>query len=391
MIFHFDPAEIATLTDWRHKLHQFPEISGEEVETAKEIVAFLADTKPDKVVTGLGGHGVALVYEGAEPGPSVLLRCELDALQIHEISDLPYRSKVDGKSHMCGHDGHMTMMAAVARHIGRNRPAKGRAILLFQPAEETAHGAEAVLADPKFADVTPDLSFAIHNMPGLPLAHVAVTAGQITCASMGLMIVLTGKTAHASMPETGISPAKAVARIIDGLERFQTGDVVGRGFQRVTLTNVQMGKPVYGITPGSAEIRMTLRRPESDRMPGLVDEVMAMATAVAAVEGLGIAHSTHNFFRACINDPQAAAAFEKAAADMNLGRSHDYVPIRGAEDFGLFGSCSKSALLFIGSGVDKPMVHNPDYDFPDELIPIGAGLFLRVLEQTLGFSQSSGS
>ena len=98
MIFHFDPAEIATLTDWRHKLHQFPEISGEEVETAKEIVAFLADTKPDKVVTHLGGHGVALVYEAAEPGPSVLLRCELDALQIHEISDLPYRSKVDGKS-----------------------------------------------------------------------------------------------------------------------------------------------------------------------------------------------------------------------------------------------------------------------------------------------------
>jgi metal-dependent amidase/aminoacylase/carboxypeptidase family protein len=105
MTFQFDAAEIATLTDWRHKLHQFPDISGEEVETAKEVVSFLADTMADEVVTGLGGHGVALVYRGAEPGPSVLLRCELDALQIHEISELPYRSKIDGKAHMCGHDG----------------------------------------------------------------------------------------------------------------------------------------------------------------------------------------------------------------------------------------------------------------------------------------------
>ncbi|WP_312795002.1 amidohydrolase [Tianweitania sp.] len=391
MTFHFDPAEIATLTNWRHKLHQFPEVSGEEVETAKEVVSFLADTNPETVVTGLGGHGVALVYEGAEPGPSVMLRCELDALQIHEISDLPYRSKIDNKAHMCGHDGHMTMMAAVARHIGKNRPAKGRAILLFQPAEETAHGAEAVLADPQFAAITPDLSFAIHNMPGLPLASVAVAAGQITCASMGLKLELTGKTAHASMPETGISPAKAVARIIDGLERFQTGEVVAQGFQRVTLTNVQMGKPVFGVTPGSAEIRMTLRRPESDAMPALVEDVVAMVAAIASEEGLGLSHTTHNFFRACINDPEAASAFETAAADMELDRSHDYVPIRGAEDFGLFGSCSKSALLFIGSGMDKPMVHNPDYDFPDALIPVGAGLFLRVLDQTLGLAQPSGS
>jgi metal-dependent amidase/aminoacylase/carboxypeptidase family protein len=280
----------------------------------------------------------------------------------------------------------MAMMACVARHIGRNRPARGRAILLFQPAEETAHGAEAVLADPQFAAIRPDHSFAIHNMPGLPLASVAIAAGQITCASMGLKIELTGKTAHASMPETGVSPAKAVARIIDGLDRFQSGEVVAQGFQRVTLTNVQMGKPVFGITPGSAAIYMTLRRPESHRMLGLVEEVIAMVSAIAAEEKLGLAHSTHNFFRACVNDPDAAAAFEKTANDMNLQRSHDYVPIRGAEDFGLFGSCSKSALLFLGAGMDKPMVHNPDYDFPDELIPVGAGLFLGVLDQLLGFA-----
>ncbi|SFU22575.1 amidohydrolase [Mesorhizobium sp. YR577] len=387
MTQYFDDAEIAVLQAWRHKLHQFPEISGQEIETAREVVSFLADTKPDKVVTELGGHGVALVYEAAEAGPTVLLRCELDALQIHEISDLPYRSRNDGKAHMCGHDGHMTMMAAVARHLARHRPARGRAVLLFQPAEETAHGAEAVLADPKFAAITPDHAFAIHNMPGLPLAHVAVAAGQITCASMGLRIELVGKTAHASMPETGISPATAVARIIAALKTFEAGDVVAQGFRRVTLTSVQMGKPVFGITPGSAEICMTLRRPESDGMPALVEDVLEMVRTVAAEERLTLAHSIHNFFRACVNDPEAAAVFDNAATRMNLLRVTDYVPIRGAEDFGLFGSCSKSALLFIGAGMDRPMVHNPDYDFPDELIPVGAGLFLGVLDQLLGFTQ----
>lgn len=390
MTSYFDAIEIANLQAWRHKLHQFPEISGEEVETAREVVSFLADTNPDKVITQLGGHGVALVYEGAAAGPTVMLRCELDALQIHEISDFPYRSRNDGKAHMCGHDGHMTIIAAVGRYLAGNRPARGRAILLFQPAEETAHGAEAVLADPKFGAITPDYSFAIHNMPGLPLAHVAVAAGQITCASMGLRVELTGKTAHASMPETGVSPATAVARIISGLEKFQTGEIVAQGFQRVTLTSVQMGKPVFGITPGSAEIRMTLRRPESDRMQALLEDVLSMIHAIAAEEGLGLSQTTHNFFRACINDPEAAAAFETAAERMNLSHVTDYVPIRGAEDFGLFGSCSKSALLFIGAGMDKPMVHNPDYDFPDELIPVGAGLFLGVLDQLLGFAQPAG-
>lgn len=382
----FDDREIELLQTWRRKLHQYPEISGEEEQTAREVVSFLADTTPDATITGLGGHGVALVYNGIEAGPTVLLRCELDALAIHEISDAPHRSRIDGKGHMCGHDGHMTMMAAVGRVLARRRPSRGRAVLLFQPAEETAHGAEAVLADPKFAGIAPDYSFAIHNMPGLPLAHVAVAGGQITCASMGLLIELTGKTAHASMPETGISPAMTMARIIPALKQLEAGETVAPEFRRVTVTNVQIGKPVFGITPGAAELRVTLRTPESEAIAGLVAEVLDLVGEIADEESVAVAHSKHNFFRACVNDPEASALFETAAAEMGLSRVDGYVPIRGAEDFGLFGSCSKSAMLFIGAGMDGPMVHNPDYDFPDELIPVGAGLFLGVLDRLLGLS-----
>lgn len=382
----FDDGEIGLLQEWRRKLHQYPEISGEEEQTAREVVSFLTDTMPDATITSLGGHGVALVYDGMDPGPTVLLRCELDALAIQEIADLPHRSRIDGKAHMCGHDGHMTMMAAVGRVLARRRPSRGRTVLLFQPAEETAHGAEAVLADPQFGAIAPDYSFAIHNMPGLPLGHVAVAGGQITCASMGLLIELTGKTAHASMPETGISPAMAVARVIPALKRLEAGETVGPGFRRVTVTNVQMGKPVFGITPGAVELRMTLRTPESEGIEGLAAEVLDLVGEIAVEEGLALAHSKHNFFRACVNDPEASALLEAAAAEMGLSRVDGYVPIRGAEDFGLFGSCSKSAMLFIGAGMDRPMVHNPDYDFPDELIPVGAGLFLGVVDRLLGLS-----
>ncbi len=206
---------------------------------------------------------------------------------------------------------------------------------------------------------------------------------------MGLLIELTGKTAHASMPETGISPATAIARIIPALQRLETGKAIAPGFRRVAVTHVQMGKPVFGITPGAAELRMTLRTPESGAIEGLCAEVLEVVGGIAAEERLTMAHSRHNFFRACINDPEAAALFEASAVQLGLSRVEGYVPIRGAEDFGLFGSCSKSAMLFIGAGMDRPMVHNPDYDFPDELIPAGAGLFLGVLDSLLGPSASA--
>ena len=128
-------------------------------------------------MTGLGGHGVAAIYEGREPGPTVMVRCELDALPIEEISESPHRSQAPGKSHACGHDGHMTMVAALSRGLGRQRPQRGRAVLLFQPAEENGAGAAAVIADPKFAEIAPDYAFSLHNKPGLPLGYITLSEG----------------------------------------------------------------------------------------------------------------------------------------------------------------------------------------------------------------------
>lgn len=166
--------DVADLIVWRRKLHAMPELSGQEIRTAEELRACLATMRPDRIIAGLGGHGVAAVYQGADPGPTVLFRAELDALPITEETGLGHRSTIAGKAHLCGHDGHMATLAALARGLGRQRPRRGRVVLLFQPAEETGAGAAAVLADPCFAAIAPDVSFSYHNMPGLPLGRVAL-------------------------------------------------------------------------------------------------------------------------------------------------------------------------------------------------------------------------
>src|SRR5690606_16597873 len=188
--------DIADLVAFRRELHRNPKISNEESETAKRVVAFLRDTGPDQLLTDPGTHGVAAVYDSGKPGLTVLFRSDLDALPIEELSDAAHRATVPGKSHMCGHDGHTAILAAIGRQFGRRRPERGRVVLMFQPAEETGNGASDVIADPRYARIAPDYAFSLHNLPGTSFGHVRLKPGVVNCASRGMRIVLKGKTAH---------------------------------------------------------------------------------------------------------------------------------------------------------------------------------------------------
>lgn len=377
-------ADIAELTGFRRQLHMRPEISNEEEETAKAVVDFLADTRPDAVLTGMGPHGIAIVYEGGEPGPTVLLRCELDALPITEISDLPHRSTIAGKSHMCGHDGHMAVLAAVARQLGRRRPARGKVVLMFQSAEETGNGAADAIADPRYAKIAPDYAFSLHNLPGTPLGHVRLKEGVVNCASRGMRIVLTGKTAHSSMPETGTSPMHAVSRIMPALEKLSAGAFSSDDFALVTVAHVNMGEAVFGIAPGHAEIHATLRTRLDERMADLVASAEALVAEAAGKSGLGYEIDYHEVFTASLNDPEATAKLRTALDYEGISHDEDELPMRASEDFGQFGRSAKSAMFFLGAGERHPQLHNPDYDFPDDLIPIGSKVFLRTVRNILG-------
>lgn len=377
--------DVAELTEWRREMHRFPEVSRDESGTAARVVAALAALSPDQVLTGLGGHGVAAVFGGAEPGPTVLFRAELDALPIEELSDAPYRSTIAGKGHLCGHDGHMTFLMGLGRLIARKRPARGRVILMFQPAEEDGSGAAAVVADAAFAAIRPDWAFAIHNLPGLPFGIGALRAGVVNCASQGLRITLTGKTAHASQPEMGRSPGLALAALIDRFTRLAPPAALGPGYRLVTVTHARLGEPAFGIAPGHAEVWLTLRTMEDGGMAALRTEAMGLAQDMARLHGLGIGFETHDDFAASVNDPDATAYMACALEALGFGHDEGDLPMRGSEDFGRFGQPgTRSAMLFLGAGQGHAALHNPDYDFPDALIQPGVAIFHQIARDLLG-------
>jgi amidohydrolase len=373
-------SDIAEVRAWRRELHRHPELSGQEVDTAARVVAMLDPTRPDLVLTGLGGHGVAAVYDSGNPGPSVMLRCELDALPITELNDtLPHRSTVPGKAHLCGHDGHMAILIATARWLGRNRPEQGRVILMFQPAEEDGSGAQKVIEDPRFGQILPDFAFALHNFPGLPLGHAMLSEGPSNCASRGMRILLKGRTAHASQPETGTSPASGLAFLIDDLQALAKGNDASRAdFALLTVTYARLGEAGFGSTPGDAELHVTLRTQRDDGMEALVQQAEDRVAHAVTRWGLASEISYHDIFRHCENAPEAVRVLKAALVEEGIPLAPTSGPLRGSEDFGRFGDHASSAMFLLGSGIGTPSLHTPDFDFPDALIVPGTQVFVRI-------------
>ncbi|MEF2549800.1 amidohydrolase [Aurantimonas sp. A2-1-M11] len=376
--------DVGVLRDLRHALHRAPEVSGDEAETAGMIAHFLAATDPDRLVTGLGGHGVAAIYDSGLAGPALMVRAELDALPIAQVSDRPYRSMHPGKAHLCGHDGHMATLAGVALGLGRQRPARGRAILLFQPAEEDGSGAAAVLADPAFDSIAPDIAIALHNMPGIARGRAALVEGPSNCASRSMQIGLSGTTAHASSPDQGLSPMAALCELMPGLTGLGSGGTLDEDFSLVTVTHAAMGEREAGIAPGSAELWATLRTLTDARMGELVSRAEVLVRAVAARTGLGVEIRYDAVFAHCVNDPRAAAILRQALDDEGVPHDDSLLPMRASEDFGRFGTRARSAMFLLGAGETHPGLHTPDYDFPDELIVLGARVFTRAIRNVLG-------
>lgn len=372
------------LTAFRHHLHRYPELSGEEQETARRVCEMLAPTGPDKVLTGLGGHGVAAIYDSGVPGPTILFRSELDALPIQELGPVEYRSTVPGKAHLCGHDGHSTILLGLGRVLSRTRPARGRVILMFQPAEENGAGAAAVVADPRYPEIKPDWAFSLHNMPEVPLGVGKLGAGPANCASRGIRVTLTGSTAHASRPADGVSPMKALAELMPAIEACRSNTPLGPDYSLVTLTHCAMGAPTFGVAPGEATFMATLRTVADSVMDDLVSRVETLVREAAERYGLAYSWEYDDVFPASVNDSEATAILLTGLQRAGLQHELQTLPSVGSEDFGWFGiSGAKSAMVFLGAGPDWPRVHTPEYDFRDELIPIGVRIFTETLAACL--------
>jgi amidohydrolase len=386
----------ATTTDdiarFRRQLHARPELSENEHETAKAIAARLAPTHPTAVVDGLGAMqtGVCAIYDSGEPGPVVLIRAELDALPIQESNTFGHRSKMPGVSHKCGHDGHMATLIAVAEGLHAQPIARGKVYLLFQPAEETGTGASAMLADKRFKALdAPDYVYAFHNVPKYPLGQVLLRKGLFAQGSVGFIARYRGKTSHSSYPEHGINPAPAVTALVAAVNRFDEtlADSVSAPILG-TVSYAQLGiaekGPNFGTTPGEGVVMGVVRAHRTSDLERVRDELASLAERLAGDEGLQHELSWHEAFAATESDGDCVATIAAAAAEAGVDVTYLDDPFRWSEDFGYFTAAFKGAFFGLGSGTDQPQLHDDGYDYPDELISIGADIYRAIIDQQLG-------
>lgn len=372
--------DASDLVDLRRRLHRHAELSSCELETAAIVDRAIQRCRPGQTWRELGGHGAAYLFKGRDPGPTVLLRADLDALPIPETLKIEHASKTPGIAHKCGHDGHMAMLIGLAASLSAEPLRRGRAVLLFQPAEETGEGAACVLADHRFAEMEPDFALAIHNLPGSPLGHVVLRQGTFNCASVGLVAQLEGKTSHAAEPEVARSPTAALASLLESLPTLPGQLATSDPDALVTITHANLGEPTLGITPGRATLMATLRATSDSTLDALVALAQARLRQAAEAGGLSLQLVPKEPFRAVHNHPQVVGNVAQAAQGLNLPIHWIGRPFRFSEDFAEFTARYPGALLGLGAGVDHPPLHAPTYDFPDALVPIGQRLLRRALE-----------
>lgn len=371
------------LVAMRRHLHQYPEIAHRESATAAYISDFLNQFEPDELIEKIGGHGIAAIYKGREEGPSVMIRCELDGLPIREGNNLAYSSKNQGHGHMCGHDGHMTMVAGLAPLLSASRPDKGSVILLFQPAEETGEGARLVLDDEKFANLHPDYVFALHNLPGFEERSVIIRKGVFASASKGLIIELEGESSHAGHPEGGNNPATAAALILQSVQSIPQRIVPLHESALITPIHMRVGKPAFGTSPGEGVVMFTLRAHSDDVLTAMEKEAVHQVTQIARAHKLNVNYEWTEPFEAVMNDDVCVDLVEQCAGELDLKIEKRAIPFPWSEDFGVFTHRFRGALFGLGAGRETPQLHNGYYDFPDVILEKGTLMFYGIIDQLL--------
>ena len=370
------------LTGLRRELHRYPSLSGHEEPVAAILEKFFIPLKPDRIYRKLGGQGIAFEFTGKSPGKTLMFRSDLDALPIREDTSLQWSSKIEGVSHKCGHDGHMAILSGLGQLISNDRPDNGRCILLFQPEEETGNGAKKVLEDSQFDSIRPDLIFGLHNLPGFPAGTILLKEGTFAAASRGMIIRLTGRTAHAGQPETGISPVPAIVKLTQFVnEELTLGDY--SGFVLATIIHIRVGERAFGTAPGEAEFLITLRAFRNNDIEKLADRMEQKVRSVAAEHKLHFNITWTEIFPATVNHENAGRILAETAREggfmiRNLGKV-----FRWSEDFGYYLQEIEGAFFGLGAGTDVPQLHNPDYDFPDDIMPEGIRFFFELYRKTL--------
>jgi hippurate hydrolase len=380
----------ADLTAIRHALHATPELGFEEHATAELVVRQLERYGVDEIHRGLGKTGVVGVIRGraGASGRTVGLRADMDALPLAEENDFAHRSTVAGRMHACGHDGHTAMLLGAARWLAKTREFDGTVHLIFQPGEEGYAGARAMIQDGLFERFPCDAVYAMHNWPGLEPGTIAVKPGPMMAAADRVTITIEGKGGHGAHAYLAIDPVVVAAHVITAAQTIVSRNVGPLDSAVVSLCSIQAGHPsAMSVIPREAVITGTVRsfRPQTQDM---IEQRLAQLAESVAI-GFGATARVHyeRMYPATVNT-RDEALFGAEVAEELVGAERvlrDLEPSMGAEDFSFMLEQRPGAYFRIGQGGAESgcFLHNPRYDFNDEILPLGAALFVRLAERSL--------
>ncbi len=366
---------------WRRHLHAHPELDFDTVETAKFVVERLKEFGVDQIETGIGRNGVVAVIKGkGGDGPVIGLRADMDALPITEVRDLPHKSTNEGVMHACGHDGHTTMLLGAARYLAETRNFSGSVALIFQPAEEGGGGGRVMCEEGMMDRFDIDQVYAVHNWPNADLGRIETRPGAIMAAADTFTIDIEGKGSHAAMPHMSNDPVMVAVQIVQALQTISSRMTDPRDSLVLSVTQIHTGT-ASNVVPGTAFINGTVRTLRD----GLNKEVHAQIEKIAdGIAAASDAKATVTFdygYPATVNDPDAAAFATEVAAEL-VGEgmyAGTREPVMGSEDFSYMLEERKGAYLFLGQG-ESAGLHHPEYDFNDDVSPIGASFFVKLVE-----------
>ena len=365
---------------WRQHLHANPELLFETHETAAFVVDRLTEFGVDEIVTGIGRVGVVGVIKGQGDGPVIGLRADMDALPIQEVRDLPYKSKNAGKMHACGHDGHTTMLLGAAKYLAETRNFAGSVALIFQPAEEGGGGGREMVADGLMDRFGITQVYGMHNWPGLETGTIAMTQGPTMAAADQFDIVVTGYGAHAAYPHLSTDPIMIGVQIAQAMQSIVSRNVDPLDAAVVSITQFHAGT-AFNVIPEQATLCGTVRTLSEDVRQMVAKRITEIAENIAEGFG-GKAAVNYKFgYPVTINNAEATDFAAGVAADVvgAARASTDRQAEMGAEDFSYMLNERPGAYVFVGQG-DTAGLHHPEYDFNDEISPIGASYFARLVE-----------
>jgi hippurate hydrolase len=373
---------------WRQHLHQFPETAFEETETAK----FIADKLESfglEVNQGLGKTGVVATLSVGNSNKKIALRADMDALFIQEQNTFSYRSSHDGKMHACGHDGHSAMLLGAARYLSEHRNFNGTVYFIFQPAEEGRAGAKQMIDDGLFEQFPADCVFGMHNFPDIPAGHFAVKAGAMMASSDCFEITITGKGTHAAIPHLGNDPIVVTAQLINALQTIVSRTIDPADCAVVSITQIHAGN-TWNAIPESVVLRGTFRSFNKNVKTLIVHKITQLVTTICAAFEVSavIQFNPENEGYPVTFNTEAESAMALRAAQAIAGVNcvnEQPTPSMGAEDFSFMLQEKPGCYIWIGNGssANSCLLHNPHYDFNDEILPIGAAYWIKLVELNL--------